>query len=157
MLLHCLSSNDACCRCQSGALIFYFHLAYSLSISLFIVASSIYSQQSEERGTTGHDGRRSSLNIQIDRNNTASLLPAIPLNRKIPCIDHCASRVAEKLIRLSLESVMHLYSTDQTQCLELVNNFINNLVSRNVDQAPMLQVVNGKIQVSLIFEEEVHC
>ena len=52
---------------------------------------------------------------------------------------------------------MHLYSTDQTQCLELVNNFINNLVSRNVDQAPMLQVVNGKIQVSLIFEEEVHC
>lgn len=103
---------------------------------------------SERKKETGPSGRRSELNIAIDRENTDSLLPAIPLVNKVMCIDHCAGRVAEKLIRLTLEAIMStIYSTDRDKAMEYISNFITNLTDRDVPQASRIEIVDHKIKV----------
>lgn len=113
----------------------------------FYLVSSIYCTQSEDKAATGVDGKRSSLNISIDRVNRESLLSAIPLSSKVICIDHCASRVAEKLIRLTLESIMDIFAREPSRAIELINNFSNNLMERDVHQASRIEVVNSTIKV----------
>ena len=46
-------------------------------------------------------GRRSDLNKTISRKNPNSLLPSIPLHRKVLCIDHSIARTVGKLVELS--------------------------------------------------------
>lgn len=103
---------------------------------------------SERKSETGPSGRRSELNIAIDRENTESLLSAIPLVNKVMCIDHCAGRVAEKLIRLTLEAIMGtIYSTDKDKAMEYISNFITNLTDRDVPQASRIEIVDHKMKV----------
>lgn len=112
-----------------------------------LLGSNIYSELSENKDATGPDGRRSTLGISINRQNPDTLLPAIPLTHKVICIDHAASRIAEKLINVTLTVLMELYSTQPDEAVVRVKNFCCNLQERDVHQAHRIEIVGGKLKV----------
>lgn len=65
------------------------------------------------------------------------------------CIDHAASRIAEKLINITLGLIMEMYSTQPEEAIARVKNFCYNLAERDVHQAHRIEIVQGKLKVSI--------
>ena len=114
----------------------------------FIAASNIYSESMESKRDIGADGLRSSLGFRIDRINSDSILPSIPLVRKVACIDHCAARVTETLINLTLETVVSRKDVASEESLAGVDIFCRNLAARDIHQMDRVGVVDGKLKVT---------
>ena len=95
----------------------------------FIVASKIYSESMESKRDIGADGLRSSKGFRIYRINSDSILPFIPLVRKVACIDHCAARVTETLINLTLETVVSKKDEASEDILAGVDILCRNLAA----------------------------
>lgn len=105
----------------------------------------------EDKKTVGPDGKRSSLGIMIDRVNTESIIPSIPLVQKVACIDHCAARVTEILINRTLEIVVSRKDISSEDCLARVDLFCRNLIARDIHQMDRVDVIDGKLKVILYF------
>lgn len=118
-------------------------------VTVFVIESNIYSVTSEDKTLVGPDGKRSSLEIQIDRQNPDSLLSAIPLVNKVTCIDHAAARVAEKLINLTLDHLIDQKDINSEASTTRIENFCSNLKRRDISQMDRVAVVNGKLQVRM--------
>ena len=111
----------------------------------------------EDKDVTGADGLRSSMNMSINRCNPDSLLPSIPLIRKVMCIDHAAARVAEKLINLTLDTIVDETSVKvKGDVMWRVDLFCDRLRQRDV-LTGHIDIVNGKVQVlSIIFNGSIN-
>ena len=114
----------------------------------FIVASNIYSESMESKRDIGADGLQSSIGFRIYRINSESISPFIPLVRKVACIDHCAARVTETLINLTLETVVSRKDVASEESLAGVDIFCRNLAARDIHQMDRVGVVDGKLKVT---------
>ena len=105
----------------------------------------------EDKKTVGPGGKRSSLGIMIDRVNTESIIPSIPLVQKVACIDHCAARVTEILSNRTLEIVVSRKDISSEDCLARVDLFCRNLIVRDIHQMDRVDVIDGKLKSNFIF------
>ena len=95
----------------------------------FIVTSNIYSESMESKRDIGADGLQSSIGFRIYRINSESISPFIPLVRKVACIDHCAARVTETLINMTLETVVSKKDVASEEFLAGVDILFRNLAA----------------------------
>ncbi len=99
-------------------------------------------------------GRRSDLKKTIDRDNPNSLLPSIPLNRKVLCIDHCAARTVGKLVELRLKSIQELATSitpkelGATAAENSLANFKNNMIKRGVKKADQINIKTTEFKIN---------
>ena len=108
----------------------------------------------EHKDAVGVDGRRLSLDLTINRVNSFSPLPSISLVNKVACIDHCAARVAETLIQLTLTTVVQRKDVSSEDTLARADKFCQNLSARDVFQVDSrADIIDGKLKVmSAAFE-----
>lgn len=92
-------------------------------------------------------GFRSGIKKVINRVLPNSLLPSIPLNRVVFCIDHATTRIVEKLIKnklqtIALMSTRKTHAGGETDSKKALDKFKENLIMRGIRKADRL-VING--------------
>ncbi len=124
-----------------------------LSTSGFNMYSSDTKDSKSEYNKTS--GRRSDLlKKSINRVNSNSLLPSIPLSHKILCIDHAAARIVSKLVQLRLAATRKLRESVKpvgfglAEAEKSLSNLKQNMLQRSIQKAASYDLTTTEVKLN---------